>query len=113
MCKKLFILVSLILVLSITCNSSADLVVRWSLDEGSGTTAFDSSGNGYDGEFIGDPQWVDGHGGGGALEFDGDDDNVLYSFEEATEWEAFSITSRGIYQSKIGCEIFSKKTNPK
>jgi hypothetical protein len=92
MCKKLFILVSFILVLSITSNSSADMVVRWGLDEGSGTTAFDSSGNGYDGEFIGDPQWVVGHVGGGALEFDGDDDNVLYSFEEATEWEAFSVT---------------------
>ncbi|MHC4534637.1 MAG: LamG domain-containing protein [Planctomycetota bacterium] len=92
MCKKLLYLVSLILVLGIAGNISADLVVHWGLDEGSGTTAFDTSGNGYDGEFIGDPQWVDGHGGGGALEFDGEDDNVLYSLEEATTWPAFSVT---------------------
>ncbi|MCP4257413.1 MAG: LamG domain-containing protein [Planctomycetes bacterium] len=92
MFKKLFYFISLVLVLSMAGNSSADLVVRWGLDEGSGTTAFDSSGNGNDGEFIGDPQWVDGHGGGGALQFDGDDDNVLYSLEEATAWPAFSIT---------------------
>ena len=85
MCNKLFYFASLVLVLSMAGNSSADLVVRWGLDEGSGTTAFDNSGNGNDGEFIGDPQWVDGHGGGGALEFDGDDDNVLYSLEEATD----------------------------
>jgi hypothetical protein len=85
-------LVSFVLVLSIAGNASADLVVRWSLDEGSGTTALDSSGNGYDGEFIGEPQWVTGHGGGGALEFDGNNDNLLYSLEEATAWPAFSIT---------------------
>ena len=90
--RKVFFLVSIILLLSVTGKTSADLVVYWRLDEGSGTTAYDSSGNGYDGEFIGDPQWVDGHGGGGALEFDGDDDNVLYSLEEATAWPAFSIT---------------------
>ena len=35
MCKKLFYLVSLILVLSVTGKTSADLVVHWRLDEGS------------------------------------------------------------------------------
>jgi hypothetical protein len=38
MCKKLFYFVSLVLVLSMAGNSSADLVVRWGLDDGSGTT---------------------------------------------------------------------------
>ncbi len=48
----------------------ADLVAYWRLDEGSGTTANDSSGNGNDGTFNGDPQWVEGYYGG-AIEFDG------------------------------------------
>jgi len=37
-----------------------------------GNTALDSSGNGNDGTFVGNPQWVTGKFGG-ALEFDGDD----------------------------------------
>jgi hypothetical protein len=48
------------------------LVAHWTFDEGAGTVAFDSSGNGNDGIFVGDPQWVDGVIGG-ALEFNGDD----------------------------------------
>jgi hypothetical protein len=44
----------------------------WKFDEGSGTTAYDSSGNGLDGTLNGDPQWVEGQLGG-ALDFDGDD----------------------------------------
>jgi hypothetical protein len=72
MCKKLSVLASFVLVLSLAVSTQADLVGYWSFDEGSGTTAFDSSGNGLDGTFNGDPQWVLGQIGG-ALEFDGDD----------------------------------------
>jgi len=50
-------------------------VVHWSLDEGSGTTAHDFSGNGNDGTLNGDPQWATGKTGG-ALEFDGTGDYV-------------------------------------
>ena len=49
------------------------LVGHWPFDEGSGTTAFDNTGNGNDGIFNGDPQWVAGQIGG-ALELDGDGD---------------------------------------
>jgi hypothetical protein len=49
-----------------------DLAAYWKFDEGSGTTAYDSSGNGNDGVFNGDPQWVAGKYGG-ALSFNGDD----------------------------------------
>ncbi|MHC4120593.1 MAG: hypothetical protein ACYSWO_24120, partial [Planctomycetota bacterium] len=48
------------------------LVGWWKFDEGSGTIAYDSSGNGLDGIFEGNPEWVSGRLGG-ALEFDGDD----------------------------------------
>jgi hypothetical protein len=51
------------------------LVGWWKMDEGSGTIATDSSGNGNDGVISGDPEWVTGWFGG-ALKFDGIDDGV-------------------------------------
>ena len=72
MCTKLSVLASFFLVLSLAVSAQADLVGYWSFDEGSGTVAYDSSGNGLDGTLTGDPQWVVGQVGG-ALEFDGDD----------------------------------------
>jgi hypothetical protein len=74
MSKKLIYLVSFVLVLSfiLTIGARADLVGWWRLDEGSGTTALDSSGSGNDGTLNGDPKWVAGKVGG-ALEMDGGD----------------------------------------
>jgi hypothetical protein len=76
MCKKLIYLISFILVLSVSSSVCADLVGHWKLDEGSGTTAFDVSGNGNDGTLtdnpdFDDPTWIPGIGGT-ALEFHGD-----------------------------------------
>jgi hypothetical protein len=73
--KKLLYLVSFVLVLDLVLTSVAsavdpDLVGHWKFDDGSGTTAFDSSGNGNDGTLIGGAQWVEGQLGG-ALEFNG------------------------------------------
>jgi len=75
MCRNLILLISFSLVTGTVLTSAvrADLVAYWRLDEGSGTTANDSSGNGNNGTFNGDPQWVVGYLGG-ALEFDGSDD---------------------------------------
>jgi len=72
MYKKLIYLVSIVLVLGLVGSVSADLVGWWRLDDGSGTTAIDSSGTGNDGTINGDPKWVDGKVGG-ALEMDGGD----------------------------------------
>ncbi len=47
-----------------------NLAGYWNLDEGSGTVAADSSGNGNDGALEGAAQWVTGVSGG-ALQFDG------------------------------------------
>ncbi len=91
MCKKSIYLVCFVLLLSLAGNASSDLLVHWALEEGSGTTAFDTSGNGNNGTFSGEPQWVDGHGGGGALEFDGVDDFVVYSFDQVQTFAAFSV----------------------
>ncbi|MDP2765910.1 MAG: LamG domain-containing protein, partial [Candidatus Methanoperedens sp.] len=56
----------------------AGAVAYWKLDEGSGVTAYDSSGNGNTGNLINmeNSDWVGGKVGG-ALEFDGTDDHVL------------------------------------
>jgi len=75
--RKLMFLMSFALVVGFMLTSSAkaadpDLAAYWKFDEGSGTTAFDSSGNGNNGLFNGAPKWVAGKYGG-ALEFDGDD----------------------------------------
>jgi hypothetical protein len=47
------------------------LVGWWKLDEGSGTTANDSSGNGNNGTINGTPTWVTAGKLGGALQFNG------------------------------------------
>ena len=77
MCRKLFYLIPFILVfgLTLTSTASAELVGWWKFDDGSGTTAVDSSGNGNDATVYGDPQWVAGWLDG-ALQFDGVDDYV-------------------------------------
>jgi len=74
-CKKLICLIVSILVLGLTGSVSADLVGHWMLDEGSGTTATDSSGNGNHGTLmdnpnLSDPTWIAGISGG-AMEFHG------------------------------------------
>lgn len=50
-------------------------VAHWKLDETSGTTASDSSGNGNTGTLVNGPVWASGKIGGG-LNFDGADDYV-------------------------------------
>ena len=77
MYRKSFLLISFVFVLSLVLASAtrADLVGWWRLDEGTGTTAYDSSGNGNDGTILGNPQWVAGKIGS-ALDFDGNGDYV-------------------------------------
>ncbi|MEM9644880.1 MAG: DUF4347 domain-containing protein, partial [Planctomycetota bacterium] len=54
---------------------TSDLVLHLGLDEGSGSTAGDSSSQNNDGTIIGSPTWTTGKVGG-ALEFDGDFDRI-------------------------------------
>jgi hypothetical protein len=73
--RRLFLLISFVLVLSVAGNTSANLVAHWNFDDGTGSTAQDSSGNGNHGTLFGNPQWTTGHLGG-ALDFDGNGDYV-------------------------------------
>ena len=57
--------------------STGTMVAWWRLDEDSGSTLADSSGNNLVGTLIGSPQWQPSGGKfGGALEFNGDGDYV-------------------------------------
>ncbi|MGB2865960.1 MAG: LamG domain-containing protein [Sedimentisphaerales bacterium] len=69
MCRKLIYLVSFVLVFGLVSDVSAELVGQWKLDEGSGTTALDATGNGNNGTLEDDPTVVDGQFGQ-ALAFD-------------------------------------------
>ena len=79
MCRKFcfFTSFTIVLVIVLTSTAKAELIGWWTFDEGSGTTAFDSSGKGNDGILgpEGDPKWVDGIIGG-AIELDGSDDYI-------------------------------------
>jgi Concanavalin A-like lectin/glucanases superfamily/Galactose oxidase-like, Early set domain/Glyoxal oxidase N-terminus/Purple acid Phosphatase, N-terminal domain len=52
------------------------LVSHWTLDEGSGLTAADASGNGHTGTLVNGPTWTTAGRLGGALSFDGVNDYV-------------------------------------
>ncbi|UCC97845.1 MAG: discoidin domain-containing protein [Phycisphaerales bacterium] len=67
MCKELICVASLVVVLSLAGSTSADLVAHWKFDDGSGTTAVDSSGNGYHAILVDNPEWVPGKIGPFAL----------------------------------------------
>ena len=60
-------------------NTPGRLVANWKLDEGSGTTASDSTGNGSTGTLQNGPTWVAGKVGSGALSFDGVNDGIAVS----------------------------------
>jgi hypothetical protein len=86
MCKKLFCLVSFVLVLTLASNASSDLVAHWRLDDGSGNIASDTIG-GNDGTLEGDATWAVGWIVG-ALELDGDD------YVDCGSSDTFNITEQ-------------------
>jgi endonuclease/exonuclease/phosphatase family metal-dependent hydrolase len=57
-------------------QAPTDAAAYWKLDETSGTTAADSSGNGHNGTLTNGPAWTTAGTIGGALTFDGVDDHV-------------------------------------
>lgn len=72
------VVVSLVMIPAALVGASPGLVGEWLFDEGSGTTAFDSSGNANHGTLKpsgSEPTWVSGKFGN-ALSFDGSNDYV-------------------------------------
>jgi hypothetical protein len=69
-------------VASANAKTDPTLVGWWWFNEGSGTTAHDSSMYGNDGTLMNGPQWVAGYFGN-ALKFDGTDDYVTVPHNES------------------------------
>src|SRR4030042_1385835 len=71
--NQLFCLALFGLLLVFTAGTAvAEMVAYYPLDEGSGSVVADASGNGHDGQIIGEPTWVNGQPGfGKALYFNG------------------------------------------
>ena len=103
MCKKFLFstFFILILILILTSASKADLIGWWRFEEGSGDTAFDSSGYGNDGKLNGDPQWVDGYFGGGLelssdyVAIDGIADDLTENNFAVSAWIKTTMTGDG------------------
>ncbi|OHB76680.1 MAG: hypothetical protein A2Z25_13810 [Planctomycetes bacterium RBG_16_55_9] len=94
MFKPFFCLTSLFLMFGLAGGASAGLLAHWQFDDGSGTTAQDSSGNGHAGALRGDPTWVAGVIGSGALSLDGSDGLVEVGHDESLSLtNALSITA--------------------
>jgi hypothetical protein len=69
--EKLLIMVSMLATVLAAGPANADLVAHWRFDETSGTTAHDSSGNGYHAAAVeGTPIWDSNGRQGGCLNFD-------------------------------------------
>ena len=83
MMRNLFVYLLIVSLMAFTPFVRADftegLVLHHTYDEGSGTLAGDSSGNGHDGE-ISNPDWVDGKFGK-ALQFGGEGSDVFVTVE--------------------------------
>ena len=78
---------------SVTVTATG-LIAHWSFDEGSGSTANDSTGNGNTGALVNGPAWVDGKFGK-ALDFSGSNDYVLIPHNDLIDFAAnedFSIS---------------------
>lgn len=95
-------------------GNTTGLVGSWHFDEGTGTRAYDSSGNGNNGTIYG-VAWVAGKCGN-ALSFDGIDDNVALSNQvtgilTATAWVYKNDTSAAVVLGKSSshpyCTIFN------
>ena len=86
---KIFSVITLCLLLC-TAFAHADLmeglVLYMPLDEGSGSTTQDLSSNGFEGEVMGDAQWIDGEFGS-ALQFAAAADHVLIEDDAAFHLE--------------------------
>ena len=103
MCRKPNYLISLVLLMSLVLSSSvdADLVGWWGLDDGSGLTAIDSSGNDNDGTLQGGALWAVGKNAG-AVELDGVDDFVEVPHAEILTVDTEVTVMAWIHTSRHG-----------
>ena len=76
-----------------TLDITSNLVAHYTFDEGSGTTAGDSSATNNDGTLLDSPVWASGKIGSGALDFSGDFDRVEAADNVALDYSGdFSVS---------------------
>jgi hypothetical protein len=75
-----------------TVPPTTDLVVWYTFDESSGTTAADSSGNGLDATLVNGPTWVAGQSGN-AVSLDGSNDYVSLPIGVISELDDFTLAT--------------------
>ncbi|MFQ6044048.1 MAG: LamG-like jellyroll fold domain-containing protein, partial [Candidatus Poribacteria bacterium] len=85
----------------------------WLFDEGAGKTVGDSSGNGNDGDIIGDLKWVDGKFGK-ALEFPGESLNLVQipNSDSLNPTTGITIMAWGWLADTNGNRRFLQKSTP-
>ena len=92
MCKRLMFLVCFVVLAGVAFSpASAEIVGWWKFDEGSGTTANDSSGLGHTGNIQGTTSWVEGFVGPYAISLTGG--YVLINDSSALRPPQFTVTA--------------------
>jgi uncharacterized protein (TIGR03790 family) len=85
----------------------ASLAAHWKLDESSGTTASDSSGNGNTGTLVNGPVWTMGNISG-ALSFDGVDDRIDITDSSSLEGMPAITISAWIRSTLTGTDNYQR-----
>ncbi|MBL7186160.1 MAG: LamG domain-containing protein [Phycisphaerae bacterium] len=114
MCRKSTCLASLTVVLGLilTSTTQAENIGWWKFDEGSGTTAYDSSGNNHHAEVLGTPEWVAGLPGfGGALDFTNTRGANAGDFDPTNGMGVFTIAFWCRWDGTPGIQHFFTKSN--
>ncbi len=100
---------------SFSVDAEPDPILYYAFDEGSGSSAADSSGNGHTGTLIGSPTWVSGEIGTGALSFNGSQAVSAGSVSDAGGVGALTVSAwvkgTGTFSGSNGYTIASKYTS--
>ena len=114
MCRRSICPAFLVLILSLilTSTARAENIAWWKFDEGSGTTAYDSSGNDHHAEIQGTPQWGDGPlGFSGALDFSQTVGANCGDFDPTGGTGVFTLTLWCLWDGTSGTQHFLTKSN--
>ncbi|WP_159435084.1 cadherin domain-containing protein, partial [Rubritalea squalenifaciens] len=93
-------------------NPTTQVLAHWSLNEGAGLVATDSSVNGYDGQLTGGTAWTSSAVDAGGASFDGVDDRIDYALTE-TNLGAYTVAmwvKNGASGQSIYSSVFSNHT---
>jgi len=114
MYRRSICLASLALILGFipTSSAQAENIAWWKFDEGSGSIAYDSSGNDHHADVLGTPEWGAGMPGfGGALNFKNTIGANCGDFDPTGGTGVFTITLWCLWDGTSGTQHFLTKSN--